>query len=335
MNGTHPFAGSFLLVGGLVVLLAVGIGCSDRPPPPSGGGSGDNVNQTNGGEVDAGSDVENDAQDNQQVQEGCPTAEAQIGDGDSSPTVDAEIGDAVGLTTTGEYNPDERELDYEWTIVVRPDGSNAELDPDGTVVEPVLEVDTVGLFEVEVDVSGADDLEDCEPAFATIEVSESADDILIRLSWSSPTVEQEHGGPDADEEIGTDLSTHYKMDDSPWGADDAVSYMSMNRDWGDDGDPQLDIDDNYGVDPEHIVHDDPADGGRYSYGVHYFCDNGYGESIATVEVFVEGTLIAEHERTLDETGDFWHVGDVVWGDEPSFEFVDEYQGEISELFDCE
>lgn len=334
---------SSVFVAFLAIVLAVGTGCFDSSPPPSGGGDNDglNVGEQNHDDPDAG--PTDDAEDNhnqevdanQGISGECPGAGVHpVGDDDDvSTSVQVEPGETLRWVTIGDYNPEDRDLVYEWTVVASPDGASASLVPDAFEPEPMLEVDATGDYEVEVDVSGADYLEDCEPASATATVFEADGDVHIQLTWHSPTVEDQYGGPDPQANAGTDLSTHYKPVDTAWGGSESVFYLQMEQNWGDGGQAALDIDDLYGVDPENINHDNIEEG-RYSYGVHYYCDNNYGESIAQVRVYFGDQLYDEYTQSLDGTDYFWHVGDVVGGDDPGFDVVDEVDEERPELSSC-
>jgi hypothetical protein len=94
----------------------------------------------------------------------------------------------------------------------------------------------------------------------------------------------------------------------------------MTPDWGQPGpndDPRLDIDDVNGWGPENINFSNP-ESRTYSVGVHYFSDNGFGQSFVTVRVYIRGELVQELRRKRMVDQQFWHVLDIAW---PSAELI--------------
>jgi hypothetical protein len=59
----------------------------------------------------------------------------------------------------------------------------------------------------------------------------------------------------------------------------------------------------------NINHNNPTND-TYSIGAHYYADKGFGTSIATVRIYLNGALEAERTMTLQTTGTFWHVADL-------------------------
>lgn len=226
------------------------------------------------------------------------------------------------------------ELTYEWSLLSKPGSSEVEFEPDATDPTPQLAIDQFGTYAVELIVYSEDGTSSCQPDRLDIHAV-GGEDVQVYLEWSSPEVEQEHGGPDPFEGIGTDLGMHYVHPEGYWGHSSlSVYWLHAHQEWGEHGSVSLNLDDLYGVDPEILTHDSPMDDGRYGIGVHYYCDKGYGESEATVRVFFGGVLYGEYQRTMEGTGDLWHVGDVVWSeDTPTVDIVDSY-GEIDELTSC-
>jgi len=269
------------------------------------------------------------------VQGNCPVAEA-AGSVDGEPPSDViEAGnqDVVELTSSGSHDPDGTDLTYQWAVVSGPTGSLASFEPDATDPNPEFEVDIVGNFTLELTVFNEDGIASCEPATVDIEATPPGD-IHIQLVWSSQTVEEDYGGPDSGAGIGTDLDIHYARASDEWGDNQTVYWSSSSQDWGSDGDVMLDIDALYGDDPENINHTDPASGGVYNVGVHYYCDNGYGSSEATVRIYFDNILVSEEQRSLGGSDSFWHVGDVEWGVNPSFNVIDSYDSDIAALNNC-
>ena len=52
--------------------------------------------------------------------------------------------------------------------------------------------------------------------------------------------------------------------------------------------------------------------GPYLVGVHYYGDNNYGSSQATIRLFLNGALANTYTRSLERTGNFWEVAGIIW-----------------------
>ncbi len=266
----------------------------------------------------------------------CPTAEATASIDGSSPSssVQAAPGDVVELSGEESEATDGGELAYEWAVIDLPDDSLAQLDFPDTDSQPQLEVDLVGAYVVELAVVDDNGVESCEPAIVNIDVvSDSDGEIFLELTWINDEVE-DAGGPDPTAQIGTDLGIHYKMETGSWGDENSVYWQYVDQDWDDHGTAVMDIDSLYGDQPETVLHENPASGGTYSVGVHYYCDNGYDESDATMRVYFNDQLATEETREITDTGDFWHVGDLSWSSDPSFDLVDSYTENFPDLPSC-
>lgn len=298
------------------------------------GGGGDDVGDNSGERSDVGfnggesSDAGVPSDAGEHV-EGCPVAVAagSVDGGDTfEESLSAETQDVVQLSSDGSYSPDNGELSYEWSFVLRPANSMADFEPGPSDPNPEIEIDTVGAYQIELMVYDEDDVPACEPAVVDIATS-SSDDVGLMLTWTAPEVEAEHGGPSSSEGIGTDLDIHYinAGGQDEWGGDESVYWAQSMQNWGADGEVTLDIDDLYGEGPEIISHNEPADGGIYRVGVHYFNDDGWGSSEATVHVHFDGELYGEYSRSINATDHFWYVGNVMGGDPPTFDELDDYQ----------
>jgi hypothetical protein len=88
----------------------------------------------------------------------------------------------------------------------------------------------------------------------------------------------------------------------------------------DQNDPRLDLDDTEGSGPENLNIKQPQEG-TYRLGLHYWSDEGFGNSTATIRVFCRDELAVEFEPVVlratqgDDGGaqtEFWEVADIVW-----------------------
>lgn len=197
------------------------------------------------------------------------------------------------------HDADGTVVGWAWRVLARPEGSGMALEPaggdaDGRVVR--FRPDLVGAYAIELVVTDDDGLES-EPAVHELEVV-SASGLLLQLTWDRDYTDVDlhlvHERPGA---------SFYS---APWDC----YFQNRNPDWGVPGvggdDPLLpaDLDDGYG--PELIgLRQPPA--GTYRVWSHYYCDDGFGGTNATVRVFLDGAMVAENTATLLRTGDLWEV----------------------------
>ncbi len=206
------------------------------------------------------------------------------------------------------YDPNGNEpLDFYWSLVQKPEGSDAELEQDGDQAEMV--VDLAGFYTVELIVENTVGIYS-ETASCTFEAIPT-DRIHVELIWNTNE---------------SDLDLHmvksgYKLfdpDDPGNGYEDGgdVCYCNQLPLWGDlsdyTDDPTLDLDDRWGMGPENINIEDPAED-EYTVWVHYFSNNGGGTTTATVRVYLEGELVDEQYGLMDGE-DLWEVGTIYWPD---------------------
>lgn len=224
------------------------------------------------------------------------------------PVLIAETGGAVAsfdafvrYEASGEasHDADGEIVEWTWRVLTHPDGS-------GMSIEPIEEVenlsrvhfrpDLVGAYGIELVVTDDDGLES-EPAVYEFAVA-AASGLLLELTWDRDY---------------TDVDLHLVHEqpaaafyEAPWDC----YFQNKNPDWGVPGvsgdDPLLpaDIDDGYG--PEIIGLREPPVG-SYRIWSHYYCDDGFGGTSATVKVFLDGALVAEATTPLVHTGDVWEV----------------------------
>ena len=206
---------------------------------------------------------------------------------------------------------------YDWSVVQRPDGSTAELTPNGNVPNPTFFVDLAGTYRFELQVRDAAGVESCEAAEITV-IATPDEDIHIQLVWQTPgdPNELDTGGG-----TGSDLDLHFMhpngdWDTSPWDC----HWKNKTPNWGDsisrDDDPSLDIDDTDGAGPENINLNNPegtaVEPVTYKVGVFYFSDHDYGAVDSTVRIFIEGTLSFESTFVSLADREFWDVARIEW-----------------------
>ncbi len=259
----------------------------------------------------------------------CPVAEAagRIDDSDSFESfVEAANQDVLQLSSEGSYEPNEEELHYEWSIIERPAGSNSEFVPSANDPEPTLDIDVIGPYRIELMVFNDTGIPTCEAGVVEVDATHDGN-IYIELTWEAPEIIAEYGGADQAAQVGTDLDIHYLNAQGldTWGSNDSIYWQRTHQDWGEHGVARLDIDDLLGVNPENITHDDPGEDGIYRLGVHYFSDNGFGQSNATVRIYFDNELYTMMERPLQQADNFWFVGNIIWLSQPTVSVIDDLE----------
>ncbi|TXD35478.1 hypothetical protein FRC96_11230 [Lujinxingia vulgaris] len=201
---------------------------------------------------------------------------------------------------------------YEWTLAERPGDTAVTLSENGDPSLQGLYLELVGRYVVELHVIDAEGTRSCEPARMVINTRTDRD-IHVQLVWDTPR------DSTRDDRSGSDVDLHLLRDgrggawnSAPWDC----HWQNKTPDWGVPGEtndnPGLDIDNVTGWGPENINLNEPESGVRYRVGVYYFSDHGYGESYATVRIYLGGELQLEMRRRRIVNNQFWEVGDIVW-----------------------
>ena len=272
----------------------------------------------------------------------CPTpiieASATEGDvvwSDEEEVLDAEVLDRVTLAAEAGLDSDDGAIgEVQWSLLEWPADSRAHFEGGADTEETELFLDMVGTYVVELDIKSDGGQWACEPARLTVIAGASAD-ILVHLVWDTP------GDPDRNNDHGTDMDLHFLHPDGQWGeAPWDCHWRSPSPVWneeGSEGNPTLDSDVSQGWGPENISLDHPDDSLEYAVGVNYFTDRGFGESVATLRVYLEGQLATEIESPSLEPGEFWDVLRIDGGLDESvivdhvYEDIDEAAGSASSL----
>ena len=218
----------------------------------------------------------------------------------------AQPRDTVTLDGTGSYDPNGFEpLTYQWTLIDAPAGSAGDLQSPTNLDRAYLQTDLAGDYTVALQVTNSVGLLSV-PAQHVIEVL-PAEALHVELTWAS-------GGADFDLHL---LNGSGILFDSP----SDCNYCNQHPDWGlpVDGsdDPTLVLDDISGYGPEEITIEDPASD-TYSVKVHYFTENGDGDVVATVNVWVFGELALTTSRVMGRN-DVWDAAQVTFPDGTTYE----------------
>lgn len=232
----------------------------------------------------------------------------------------AEPGDVIECSGVGSYDPDGTIERYVWTLGARPAASSARFDSTAAR-DASFTADAEGSYAIELSAFDNGGAAACSILDVTVATSGDTAALRIELTWDTP------GDRDQTDDSGADLDIYLRnvTRGGCWTSTAAIcNYAKKTPDWGVAGDatdnPSLDLDDLNGAGPEVISYNRPA-AGRYDLGVHYFNDNDFGESTATVRVFVNGDVVFERRRTLLDM-QFWSVGSITFPSEDT-ELFDE------------
>ena len=217
---------------------------------------------------------------------------------------------------------------YLWTVQ-QPVGSNQPLTPNAYFANPTLLANAAGDYLFCLTVWDGDGVKSCQPACETVSVVPTVA-LHIELLWDTPSdPDQTDSGPAG----AADLDLHFAhakaatldidcdgtLDpwfSNPWDTfwfNAAPKWSAQNLP---DNDPTLDLDDTDGAGPENLnlvapegTKDLPM---MYSVGVHYWNDHGYGNSFATVRLWVFGALTVQYAKVNLCPLDMWYVGKIHW-----------------------
>lgn len=210
----------------------------------------------------------------------------------------------ITLDGTGSMDPDaDNPLSFKWTMRSKPLSSDttfasAERDMTTMRLDPLVP----GAYEVQLDVTDAKGVKNCQPARATV-VATPAQKLLVEMFWDNSKT-------DIDLHVLRTTTTKVGM------APDDAYYANPSPDWGQVGtsdDPQFIRDALTGYGPELFGYVNPID---TTYRLVAEFANEHLEpnpvSKVTVRVYLYGVVKGEFTRTLEKAGNRWIVADVTW-----------------------
>jgi hypothetical protein len=243
----------------------------------------------------------------------CPTAVAEI----INDIDDIEPFDSVRFNGSNSIASDGGEFqgDFEWSVVIRPPGSTADVRPaDESSSE--IEVDLAGRYVINLEVfefvGGEGNTEgrirSCQPASVTFDVVPS-EELLIQLVWDHPTA-------DLDLHLVRGDGTEFTHEDDCYFSNPAPQQTEEEPDWSPNAEenPVLDVDDDEGYGPENMNIVRPAPGSEWKVLVHYWNQqtDGDARTTATVRVFVYGLQVMEISRVFENEQVLWEALDITW-----------------------
>ncbi len=206
-----------------------------------------------------------------------------------------------------------------------------------TVNGPQIQLNVVGVYKFQLDVKDSDGQDGCGPTTYTVQVIPDAG-LHVELLWDTPLdTNKTDTGPGA----GSDLDLHFAHPDAekanicvdppkmcngkpcacqvdgdgdgqpdPWFAATYDCYwFNPQPFWGDpqlpEDDPFLALDDTDGWGPENLNMAAPQSI-IYRIGVHYWDAHDYGDSTATIHIWINSLLVGTFTQLLHEC-DLWWV----------------------------
>ncbi len=220
-------------------------------------------------------------------------------------------------------------ISWNWYVKQEPVGSKVKL-LGGHSSDQVLEPTELGLYVICLSVIDAAKQPGCKHQCVKLEVYPPPG-IYVELSWQTtgdtdPTDEGPGAGADLDLHLAHKFAKHPSIQDQCKGApypwfDKKFDAWAGNPQpkWGQalpqvKDDPLL-VDNADGTAPERLRLLEPESAGkdqpRYTIGVHYWNDHGFGPSVARVQVFIERAPVVDVYRTMNPA-DMWTLGQIWW-----------------------
>jgi hypothetical protein len=220
---------------------------------------------------------------------------------------------------------------WQWTVQ-QPAGSSQPLLNTGPS-DATLTANVAGTYTFCLTVTDDHGVPSCVKSCHVVAVVPT-DHLHVELLWETPADPDQTHAPGADLDLhfahppatfGDPVFPYYEDLDcdgvrDPWFNSDYDCYWNAKKqDWGQAGttdDPTLDLDDMDGLGPENLNVEQPegtvAEPATYSIGVHYWQDQGFGVSLATVRVYAFGTLAIAVDKVALQPASMWYVGRVHW-----------------------
>jgi len=250
----------------------------------------------------------------------CPTASARgriSSASEWSKSVDAAPLDTIILDGSFSSDPESSALTYYWSIASAPKDSTSKIVSQGASAS--FFADLAGHYSLCLSVEDSAAMMSCNTDCVEVEAT-PRETLHMQLVWYAP------GNLTPGNGDGTDLDLHFlRLPDGFWGdrgipeLNNGTDVYFLNRSpvWTIPGFgneyPSLDRDDKVGAGPENVNLDAPAPCSWYALGVHYYQDNAFGPSYATVRIYVSGKLRFEKANiSFRATGVFKVVAFIHW-----------------------
>ena len=206
------------------------------------------------------------------------------------------MGETVTVDGASSNDPSGLELTYEWSALQIPVGSNASLQLSESETSVDVDLDVAGTYQVGLIVENS--LGQRSPQAECLWNVEPVADVYAELSWT-----------DSQADFDLHMTT---VEDGLFLFDSDCCWCNAEPNWSStaDANPVLLSDSEDGAVAERIEVL-TAEDGEYFFRVHYFSDNGAGESEATIRMYVEGQLVGQYTESMTHN-QMWKVGFIRW-----------------------
>jgi len=317
-----------LTVGIGIFVLAMSLGCeAGGDPADNPTGPPQQTDTTNGPDTVGNSDTQQRPEESEDTQQP-PTETGPVA------VASAEEGQTAIPQTILHLRGDESFAEkglisaFQWSVE-QPAGSTSLFLPSDTFPNPTFEANVAGEYTFTLNVWNEMNQKSPQPMKFSVMVLPK-DAIHVELLWHTP------GDPDETDEgpeAGADMDLHFVQQDLASGSDidgdgqpdhwfnqpyDSF-WFNPHPNWGQldpnvNDDPHLDLDDTDGAGPENLNMAEPEMGATYRIGAHYWHDHDYGESLATVRIYIMQELVYEAADIPMNDLDMWDVATIEWAE---------------------
>ena len=204
---------------------------------------------------------------------------------------------------------------WQWSAI-QPDGSAVSFQPNANIKNPTLEPWVIGDYVFRLAL--LDNTGRTHYAQEHRLMVAPRGGLHIELTWHTPTDPDETDtGSGSSWSAGSDVDLHLlhpRANGQYFDGEYDCYWEHTQPNWSTSGldgsNPTLDRDDTDGAGPEVISLLSSEPDATYRVGVHYWNDWGYGTSLATIRIYIDGVLQDEWTNVQIVDGDMWESHEI-------------------------